>query len=353
MNKFEIIDKIIDRTVTIGGAAGEVKKKNNYFDFEAWEWPQGVGMYGIYRAYKKSGEEKYKKELIGWYERRFKEGLPDKNVNTTAPMYTLTYIYEDKLMEREKIEPLLHEWADWAMNTAPRTLCGGLEHSMRDKNGNIQGLDTTEQMWADTVFMTVMFLARYALIFDREDVKKEAKRQLMLHIRYLGDHNSGLFYHGYHAKERHNFGKVFWARGNCWLTIALADYLDIIGKDDDSYEYLCTVLKDQTSALVKYQAESGMWHTVLTNSESYEEASATAGFAYGIAKGIKSGLLDSSYEECCKKAICALTENIGTDGVVHNVSAGTVVGWDDAAYIKIPIQERIYGQCMAILALAM
>lgn len=352
MDNYKIIDKIIDRTVTIGGKSGDVKKQNNYFDFEAWEWPQGVGMYGIYRAYKNSGEEKYKDVLISWYERRFSEILPDKNINTTAPMYTLAYMYEDNLTEREKIEPILHEWADWVMNVAPRTCCGGLEHSMRDKNGNIQGLDTTEQMWADTVFMTVMFLAKYAEIFDRDDCRREAKNQLLLHIKYLQDKETGLFYHGYHAREEHNFGKIFWGRGNCWLTIALSDYLELIGQSDEDYEYLKGVLCAQADSLMKYQTKNGMWRTVIMNEASYEETSATAGFTYGVVKGIKSGLLDKRYQAMADSAINALFDNVDENGTVHNVSAGTVVGWDDEAYIKIPIQERIYGQSMVLLALA-
>lgn len=352
MNKYEIIDSIINRTVTIGGAADEVKKKNNYFDFEAWEWPQGVGMYGIYRAYAQSGNEKYKDVLVSWYERRLAEGLPDKNINTTAPMYALAYIYEQNLMERSKIEPIMHEWADWVMNTAPRTLCGGLEHSMRDKDGKIQGLDTSDQMWADTIFMTLMYLAKYGAIFDRKDCQREAKRQIMLHIHYLCDSNTGLFYHGYHSGQRHSFGKVFWGRGNTWFTVTLADYLEIIGKDDDCYEYLLGVLRDQAEALKKYQSESGMWHTVITNRNSYEETSATAGFAYGLLKGVKSGVLEDEYTLVAQKAIDALYRQTDESGVVHNVSGGTVVGWDEDSYMRVPIQERIHGQTMALLALS-
>lgn len=48
-------------------------------------------------------------------------------------------------------------------------------------------------------------------------------------------------------------------------------------------------------ALAGYQSDRGMWHTLLDDPESYEEASATCGFAYGILRGVHCGLLE---EKC-------------------------------------------------------
>ena len=45
-----------------------------------------------------------------------------------------------------------------------------------------------------------------------------------------------------------------------------------------------------SGALAKYQDESGLWHTLINDSNSYLESSATAGFAYGILKAVHKNI---------------------------------------------------------------
>ena len=41
------------------------------------------------------------------------EGIVEKNVNTTSPMLTLTYLYE--ITKKESYLSFIKEWADWIM----------------------------------------------------------------------------------------------------------------------------------------------------------------------------------------------------------------------------------------------
>ena len=49
------------------------------------------------------------------------------------------------------------------------------------------------------------------------------------------------------------------------------------------------LIKPRQSALKKSQSKSGLWHTVLTDSSSYEEVSGSAAITAGIYKGNQNG----------------------------------------------------------------
>ena len=110
--------------------------------------------------------------------------------------------------------------------------------------------------------------------------------------------------------------------------------------------------KAQVKALKNLQAPGGLWHTVLTDPDSYEEVSGSAAIACGILKGIRMGILDDSYLPCAEKAVKGILKNIDKDGTVLNVSGGTGMGMDADHYKNILIAPMAYGQSLTILALA-
>ena len=95
-----------------------------------------------------------------------------------------------------------------------------------------------------------------------------------------------------------------------------------------------------------------MWHTLIDDSDSYLETSATTGFAYGMLKAAHMGLIDESFAECGMKPLGAVMDYISEDGVVGQVSYGTPMGRDGKQFYKdIEIRPMPYGQAMAILYL--
>ncbi len=62
--------------------------------------------------------------------------------------------------------------------------------------------------------MTVMPLAKIGMLLNRPHYIREAKHQFLLHIQYLSDRKSGLFFHGWTFEDGgHNFAEGRWARG--------------------------------------------------------------------------------------------------------------------------------------------
>lgn len=307
-----------------------------------WEWPQGVALFAMYLYYKQMNDEKILEFIKEWFDERIEEGLPYKNVNTMCPMLTLACIYEE--LKEEKYLPILKEWAEYAMYEMPRAGEGGIQHI-------VSGITNEGQIWDDTLYMTVLFVTKMGNILKKDEYIQESIRQFLVHIKYLTDVKTGLFFHGYTFKERHHFAKALWGRGNSWYTAGLVDYLEITDLEPGVKTFLIETLKSQVEALARLQEKNGLWHTLLDDPDSYLETSATAGFGYGILKAIRKGYIDEKYYEVGYRALEAVLNSIDEAGIVQGVSYGTPVFNTIEEYKQIPICPMPYGQSMALMIL--
>lgn len=332
-----------------GETAGYFKRD---FGMQEWDWPQGVGLYGLSALMEASHTDTYQDYMIQWYRKNLERGLPARNINTTAPLLALRNLLKDH--PDEELEALCCDWADWLMHELPQTEENGFQHVTTHSHDRNKLSLHENQLWIDTIFMAVLFLNRMGQDYERMDWIQESIFQVLLHIRYLWEKKSGLFYQGWTFSGRHNFGEVFWCRGNSWFTAGIPVFLEQCRIPlPSSVE---TLLKDtwtlQAKALCALQAESGLWHTVLDDTTSYEEVSGSAAIAAGILHGIRSGLLDASYTQYAERAVEAVLRNIDEDGTVLNVSGGTGIGTDKDHYRNILIAPMAYGQSLSLLALA-
>ena len=309
---------------------------------DAWEWPQGVALFAMYQYYKESGDKEVLAYLKRWFDRQIEKGLPPQNINTTCPMLTLSCIYEEE--RDEKYLPLLQEWLEGVMYRLPRTPEGGLQHI-------VSGILNEGQLWDDTLYMTVLFLARMGRVLGEESYIQESIRQFMVHIKYLSDVKTGLFFHGWTFEGNHHFAEALWGRGNSWYTAGLVDYLECLEGNEGVKQFLLTTLRRQVEALEACQHESGLWHTILDDNDSYLETSASCAFAYGIMKAVRKGYVPARYALVGEKAVKGVMNQIAEDGTVNGVSYGTPVFNSIQEYKDIPICPMPYGQSMALMML--
>lgn len=322
------------------------------FGIREWDWPQGVGLYGLFKIMQADNNEEYKEFLHEWFKENIGQGLPSRNINTTTPLLTLAELNE--YYNDPQFEALCVDWAKWLMNCIPRTKEGGFQH-VTSANGDHQGVRLNEsEMWIDTLFMTVLFLNKMGQKYQNEEWINEGIHQILMHIKYLYDKQTGLFYHGWSFNENNNFGGIFWCRGNSWFTLGILDYVEMFkGKLNQAVKtFIIDTYKAQVKALKELQAPSGLWHTVLTDADSYEEVSGSAAITCGILRGIRLRILDDSYLPCAEKGIKGILKNIDKDGTVLNVSGGTGMGMNANHYKSILIAPMAYGQSLTILALA-
>lgn len=87
------------------------------------------------------------------------------------------------------------------------------------------------------------------------------------------------------------------------------------------------------------------------HNDSYLEASATAGFAYGILKAIRKRYISRDYTPVAERALQGVIERINDAGELTQVSFGTAMGNDLDYYRQVPQTSMPYGQAMALLCL--
>lgn len=321
------------------------------FGFQAWDWPQGVGLYGLYNLHRASGDEGIKAFMKDWYAGHFRSGLPVRNVNTTIPLLALSFLIDELPPE---YGAACRDWADWLVRELPKTREGGFQHTTTADASKGTINRNEGQLWIDTLFMTVLFLARMGRLTGERRFLSEATRQFLIHVKYLYEKKNGLFYHGWSFPENGNFGGVFWCRGNSWYASSVVDFIETMGTELDggTREFLLDTLRAQADALVPLQDASGLWHTVLDDPESYLETSGSAGFAYGLLKGVRLGFLDRRFAPTAEKAVEAVLANVAEDGTVQGVSAGTGMGMNREHYRSILVAPMAYGQSLALMALS-
>jgi len=309
-----------------------------------WEWTHGIGLLGLWKFYEQTRDPRCRQIMLDWFANRFAAGTPTKNINTVAPFLTLAYLQEEN--PNAAWPPYLNEWAEWLMDGLPRTEERGFQHIVFNSVNE-------QQLWDDTLMMSVMPLAKIGLLLERPQYVEEARRQFLLHVKYLVDRKSGLWFHGWTFKGRHHFANALWARGNCWVTMAIPEFIELLDlpPGDALREFLLETHLQQIRALQRLQDESGLWHTLLDDASSYLEASATAGFAYGILKSVRKGYIGAEFSAMGTRAAQAVIANIDATGELKQVSFGTPVFDDLEGYRKIPLTSMPYGQAMAILCL--
>lgn len=321
------------------------------FGIMEWDWPQGVGLYGLNELAVKYEQHQYNNFLERWFNTNIEQGLPSKNINTTAPFITLIE-FSDRTQNKAFMDMCIMH-AQWLMNELPKTEEGGFQH-VTSAIGNRNGVSLNEnELWIDTLFMAVLFLAKMAKKFNNYTWLNETILQMHIHIKYLYEKKNGLFYHGWSFNTHDNFGGIFWCRGNSWFTLGIMEYLEVLGDliESGDKQFFVSTFKAQVNKLCTLQSKDGLWHTVLDDPTSYTEVSGSAAIIAGIFKGIKVGILDSSYLDYARRGLQGIIKNISEDGLVQNVSAGTGMGHDAIHYKKIIKSPMAYGQSLVIKAL--
>ncbi|CDZ40110.1 Glycosyl hydrolase, family 88 [Neorhizobium galegae bv. officinalis] len=345
-----LIDRLIDNLVHIEDRTGEFLLRlddGRVIDtkgWAGWEWTHGVALFGLLKYWQLTGNQKVMDIIVDWFEARLSEGTPTKNINTVAPFLTLAHLYE--LTGDPRWRPYLETWAEWVMHEMPRTREGGLQHIVYNSVND-------QQMWDDTLMMSVLPLAKIGLVLKRPEFVEEAKYQFLVHAQYLCDTQTGLWFHGWTFDGNHNFARARWARGNSWITIAIPEFIELLdlAENDPLRRHLVSLLGRQAAALKLHQHPSGLWHTLVDDRSSYLEASATAGFAYGLMKGVRKRYLGIEYLETAEQAMKGVIDNISPEGELQQVSFGTAMGGDLDFYRQIKLTSMPYGQAMAMLCL--
>lgn len=351
--KFLIHDVKYDFFGTIEGKGMYVKeeyihiaKEFEHIDmsYELFEWQNGVGFYASIQAGKILEDSKYIEFIKDWVDFHLEKGLPDPSINSTVPFLSILEIY--KHTGEKRYYELCEERAKYCLAIAPRADEGAFEHTVLEKTHKF-----TQQIWADTLFMGALFLAKWGVFTQEPMYLHEAIRQFALHYKYLTDPETGLLFHGYSCIGRNNLSAVRWGRANGWALMASVELLDLIPDTYVEKEQILSLYRRHIHAVLSYQNSDGSFHTVLDQRKTYKETTIVSALVFSLQRAMKHNYLDRSYAPACNLALSYLMRQINDSGTVQGCSGGTPVMSGIDEYNKIPCVMSYYGQGMAIMAL--
>jgi unsaturated rhamnogalacturonyl hydrolase len=332
-----------------GKVWGHMKKDHSGnwgMDIDKWDWVPGVGVIALLEYGEKTDEAEVRSYLLEWVNRNRDQAAPEPVINAVAPYAIFPVLY--KRTGEEWLKEEAARVAKWIVEKAPRTREQAFEHTVTE-NANFP-----EQVWADTVFMAVLFLARTATLIGDKAHAEEAQRQVLLHLRLLEDAETGVLFHGWNCAARDHMSAARWTRANAWIAVGVPMIVKEIEQLVPIEEELRERYRRLMDGLVGFQQPDGLWSTVLDRPDYYREISGSAGIACGLWLAAESGLLpdEEKYAAAARKALHAILSHIDDRGEVGGVSSGTPVMESIEAYNAIPIHPTLYGQGLTLMLLS-
>lgn len=181
--------------------------------------------------------------------------------------------------------------------------------------------------WSDALFMAPPVYAGLYTLTGKKAYISFMHKEFKECTDSLYDKNAKLYYRDCSKKPllEPNGQKQFWARGNGWVFAAIPILLDILPQEDIHRDYYINIFKEMAKSILETQDNKGSWHASLLDPISYPlpENSASGFFCYGLAWGIRNGLLDKeTYLEPMLKAwstLCSYVDSNGKLGYIQPV----------------------------------
>ena len=186
------------------------------------------------------------------------------------------------------------------------------------------GIHNREWAWCDALFMGPTALSYLSTVTAEKKYLDIAAKLWWKTTDYLYDSAEHLYFRdgSYLDKKEKNGQKVFWSRGNGWVTAGLVRVLENMPNNYPDRPRFIRLYKDMMARIISLQQADGSWHASLLDPESYpiKETSGTGFYTYSILWGINHKILDKkTYWPPAAKAWKALLDAVHPDGKLGNV----------------------------------
>ena len=184
--------------------------------------------------------------------------------------------------------------------------------------------------------MSVPALAQMGALTGERRYFDDAVKQVLQFSRRLFNRDLGLFMHGWvQGMEVHP--EFRWARANGWALMTLVELLEVLPADHPDRAAVLDLLRAHVRGLAARQSGTGFWHQLLDRDDSYLETSATAIYAFSMARAIDRGWIDRvAYGPAAVLAWNAVTTKVNAQGQVEGTCVGTGMAFDPAFYYHRP-----------------
>lgn len=305
--------------------------------FGKWDYPLGVTLYGLLET----GRVLNRKDIVEYALKHIEQctsyypySLWDREQYGAAAINTqlsgidslddcgsfgATMLTAQDLQEIKNGDKVADDIAEHITNIQDRLP----NQTLYRKFGSVEFMKDT--IWCDDLYMSTPFLCRYYKKTGDLRYIDDAVNQFLRYKEFLFIPDKQIMSHVYDFK----FNKatlVPWGRGNGWVIFSLAELLEILPEDHESQVELRAFFRELANGFLKLQGKNGLWHQVLTDSESYEESSCTSMFIYAFSKGIRNGWIEApdAYIKAAFKGWEGLSKNaIDQNGNIYGVCQGS------------------------------
>ncbi len=171
MDLRDLSSRVAEETLALGFRYSEGASYGvaNAWEWYVWDWNMGVAFYGLWQVQAVLQDPGWVEGIKQWIDPRIENGIRSLNVNTCALMTSVLRL--NQLYPQANYERLLATFDDYILHQVPHTDCGAIAHTTLAS----QNLG---RVWADTLFMAVLYLAKRGLQLQNPDYLKEVVRQM-------------------------------------------------------------------------------------------------------------------------------------------------------------------------------
>lgn len=255
---------------------------------------------------------------------------------------------------RSAIEPRALDDAGALCAAMIKTLRAGGNASLRPVIDNFMSFITTKEfrlkdgtlarnrpqkntLWLDDLYMSVPALAQMGKLTGDNKYYDDAVKQVMQFSQRMFNKEKGVYMHGW-VEEMDVHPQFHWARANGWAIMTMVELLDVLPQNHSGRKTVIQQLQAHAKGLAVYQSGEGFWHQLLDKPDSYLETSATAIYAYALARAINKGWIDKmAYAPMTFLAWNAVATKVNAKGQVEGTCVGTGMAFDPAFYYYRPV----------------
>jgi len=310
-----------------------------------WDWGEGVLAFGLLTIADVLDRDDWRTYVRDYIVHHQEDNVPILWSDHTTPAIAATDLFR---AGDDSGRPIQQRVVNYVMNQAPRTELGGIRHL------GLINIFFLADWWVDSLFHWVPTLARESEITGDPSFIDEGVVQMLLYLRAMQDPVTDLITHAYIDRDPLPGVQVpgfdeeaFWARGNSWVIAALVDLLSFLPEDHPDRAELVDRTERLAAALVSVQSADGRFHTVLLDDTTYLETAGSALITYGLARGVREGLLGEDVATAARLGMDGLMNVLVVDEETGRTEVkDTSLGTNPiaASYPNIPVARQVsYG----------
>ena len=340
----DLVNRRTGEPVSVNKADTGTIFKQGGFRLTSYEW--GVTYSGMLLAGEATGDKKFtdytlrRMKFISEVVPAFKP-LYDKNPRSSIPVRS---IIEPRALDdagalcaamiktvRTGASPALRPWIDNFANYIStkefRLNDGTLARNRPQKN----------TLWLDDLYMSIPALAQMGKLTGDNKYYDDCVKQIQQFSQRMFNKEKGVYMHGW-VQEMETHPQFHWARANGWAILAMVELLDVLPETHPGRKQVLQQLQTHARGLAYYQSGEGFWHQLLDRPDSYLETSATAIYAYCLARAANKGWIDKlAYAPMAVLAWNAVATKVNAKGQVEGTCVGTGMAFDPAFYYYRPV----------------